>query len=157
MTDTNATLTEEEARMHTIEDAGRMSLYKTNSDTIDNLVLRCGAEGYSDAQIAACIGVSKVTLHNWISDYPQFREIYNRAKTLSQSWWEGAAMRGTANSVIGGSVWSKSMAARFPEDYTERKETIATVKQHTTLDVEQLSTDALREIVAAKNAAEDAS
>lgn len=116
-------LTAQEQEMYTTAQTGRFGMYKMNHDEIDDLVLRCGACGYSRAQMAACIGISKETLQAWLKDYPQFREVMLRAQTLAQSWWEGRAQDGTANALIGASIWSRSMAARFPSEYTERQET----------------------------------
>lgn len=93
-----------------------------HADAIDHLTLECGASGYSRAQIAACIGVSKQTLDNWVRDNPRFAGVMDRAMTLSQAWWEGRAMDGTAHARIGGTVWHKSVAARFPADYADRTE-----------------------------------
>lgn len=98
------------------------SRYAQNPDAIDHLVLECAAHGYSRAQIAACLGVSYQTLGLWVKNHPRFADVMERALTLSQAWWEGRAMDGTANSLIGQTVWSKSIAARFPEDYAERQE-----------------------------------
>lgn len=99
-----------------------IAAYETNPDAVDHLVLECGAAGYSKAQIAACLGVSKRTLKTWAATYERFADALERAETLAQSWWEGQAMNGGAQSRIGGTVWHKSMAARFPEDYADRIE-----------------------------------
>ena len=100
-------------------DLGR---YLSNADAVDHLVLECGANGYSRAQIAACLGISRQTLTEWVKEYPRLAEVMQRADTLSQAWWEGRAMDGTAAARIGGQVWHKSMAARFPQDYADRVE-----------------------------------
>lgn len=100
----------------------RHSRYLGHADAIDHLTLECGAHGYSRAQIAACIGISRGTLAQWAKDHPRFAEILQRADTLSQAWWEGRAQDGTANARIGPSVWHKSVAARFPHDYADRTE-----------------------------------
>jgi len=99
-----------------------VSRYEQNADAVDHLALECGAHGYSRAQIAACIGISKQLLATWIKDYPRFTEVMERADTLAQAWWEGRAMDGTAQSRIGGTVWHKSVAARFPHEYADRQE-----------------------------------
>lgn len=85
-------------------------------------VIELGRLGKSPAQIAADIGVAKQTLANWGEAHPEFLAALTRAKTLEQAWWEDAAQNGQAQSVIGASVWAKSAAARFREDYTERQE-----------------------------------
>jgi len=96
--------------------------YLARADEIDHLVLECGAHGYSYAQIAACIGISRDRLNLWAKEHPRLAEVLDRAQTLSQAWWEGRAMDGTANQRIGATVWHKSMAARFPHDYADRQE-----------------------------------
>lgn len=96
--------------------------YLRHADAVDHLTLECGAHGYSRTQIAACIGISRKTLNRWAATHPRFAEILERADTLAQAWWEGRAQDGSANATIGGNVWNKSMAARFPEDYADRHE-----------------------------------
>lgn len=100
----------------------RMGRYIENADAVDHLVLECGAHGYSRAQIAACLGISKGHLTEWVKEYPRLAEVMARADTLAQAWWEGRAMDGGAQSIIGGTIWSKSMAARFPDQYADRVE-----------------------------------
>lgn len=112
---------DEQARLFAAQSSGRMK-YAERSEEIDELVLQCGAAGYSEAQTAACIGVSKAMLQAWAREYPHFAAVLSRASTLSQARWEGMAMDGTAQGLIGQTVWTKSMAARFPDDYTDRQE-----------------------------------
>ena len=147
-------LTPSELRMYTAAETGRISLYQSKSEEIDELVLQCGANGYSYAQTAACVGVSTQTLKKWAVEFPQFAEILDRAHTLSQAWWEGRAMDGVANNLIGGNIWVRSMAARFPADYTERREDTQKITQTSTLDVGKLSIDTLRELAAARGDAD---
>lgn len=96
--------------------------YLRHADAVDHLALQCGAHGYSRAQIAACIGISRKTIIEWANKHPRFAEVLERADTLAQAWWEGKAQDGTANKVIGGNIWGKSMSARFPSEYAERQE-----------------------------------
>jgi hypothetical protein len=96
--------------------------YTRYADEIDQLALECGAHGYSRTQIAACIGISRHTIADWVKKHPRFADILDRADTLAQAWWEGRAQDGTANQRIGPSIWHKSVAARFPHDYADRTE-----------------------------------
>lgn len=90
------------------------------------LVKELGAQGYSVVEMAAEIGVARGTLEaNWPSANPAFLEAFTQARQLSQAWWERqgrenvivAPGKGTFNA----SMWSRSMAARFPEDWRENK------------------------------------
>jgi len=48
-------------------------------------------------------------------------DAFTRAKQLSQDWWETKAQTGLETPGFNASLWSRSMAARFPDDYTERQ------------------------------------
>lgn len=89
-------------------------------------VIELGREGMSVVEMAAEIGVHRETLEeNWPAAYPEFSEAFTRARVLSQAWWE---KQGRVNLLVPpgvgtfqGSVWSRSMAARFPKDWREQK------------------------------------
>ena len=85
-------------------------------------VLEWGRAGKSRAWIAAELGVCKQTLVNWEQSHPNFLAALKRAKVLEQQWWEDAGQMGMVSPVFGGSVWARSMAARFPDDWREKSE-----------------------------------
>ena len=82
-------------------------------------VVRLGREGKSKAYMAAELGCSRQTLDNWTATHPEFLDAMTRAVALSQAWWEDAGQSGMTADKFNGSVWSRSMAARFPEDWRE--------------------------------------
>lgn len=85
-------------------------------------VIEYGRAGKSRAWIAATLGVAKRTLVLWEAANPDFLSAMEYAKTLEQLWWEE---QGQANLVTGkditfqSAMWSRSMAARFPDDWRE--------------------------------------
>lgn len=88
-------------------------------------VIEMGREGFSVAQMASQLDTSKQTLLRWVDANPEFRDAMEIARSHSQAWWE---TMGQANLVMPkdsgtfqGSVWSRSMAARFPDDWRENK------------------------------------
>ena len=88
-------------------------------------VIEMGREGFSVAQMASQLDTSKQTLLRWVDANPDFRDAMEIARSHSQAWWEAM---GQANLVMPkdsgtfqGSVWSRSMAARFPDDWRENK------------------------------------
>jgi hypothetical protein len=98
--------------------AGRPTLYDAaHCET----ALKAGQAGKSLAWIAAELGVCKQTLHNWSNEYPEFLDALTRAKLLSQRWWEDTGQTNMTAPGFNGSVWSRSMAARFPDDWREVK------------------------------------
>lgn len=94
----------------------RPSLY---SSEYCDLVIALGAEGKSKAQMASAIGIHRETLNEWAKTYPEFSDAIARARDLAQTWWEDQAQRGIWSKEFNSATWSRSMAARFPDDYRE--------------------------------------
>lgn len=84
-------------------------------------VIELGRQGKSKAQIAAALDVARMTLDNWAAVHPEFLDAITRARDLSMAWWEDKGQGGLDTSGFNASLWSRSMAARFPDDYTERQ------------------------------------
>lgn len=91
-------------------------------------VIEYGKAGKSLTWIASEIGVVKQTLHNWMAAHPEFMDAMTRAKQHSQRWWEDKGQLGMEQQGFNASVWSRSMAARFPDDWREVKGTELTGK-----------------------------
>lgn len=86
-------------------------------------VLKMGAEGYSVVEMAAEIGVSRNTLEtNWPAEHPEFLEAFARARELSQGWWERQGRIGLFADKFQPALYSRSMSARFPDDWRETSE-----------------------------------
>jgi hypothetical protein len=89
------------------------------------VVLEAGKLGKSVAWMAAEIGVSKQTLHNWAEAYPEFLDAFTRGKLESQRWWEDKGQDNLVSlpgqGTLNAGVYTRSMAARFPEDWRENK------------------------------------
>ena len=84
-------------------------------------VVELGKQGKSVVQMACHFDVARSTIYEWASVHPEFSDAFTRAKQHSQDWWETKAQENLATSGFNASLWSRSMAARFPEDYTERQ------------------------------------
>jgi len=84
-------------------------------------VIELGRQGKSKAQIAANLDVCRQTLENWATAHPAFLDALTRARDLAQAWWEDKAQIGLETPGFNASLWGRSMAARFPDDYTERQ------------------------------------
>lgn len=87
-------------------------------------VIALGKEGASVVEMAADIGVSRPTIEEvWPAAHPEFFEAFNQARLLSQAWWEKTGRIGMFEEPGGvklnPSIWSRSMAARFPKDWRE--------------------------------------
>lgn len=89
-------------------------------------VIEWGAQGKSKAWMCANLGIARQTLENWADAHVEFLDAITRAMLLSQAWWEDigqdniVSMPGSG--ALNGSVYSRSMAARFPADWREKSE-----------------------------------
>lgn len=100
--------------------AGRPSSY---DPAYCDRVIEYGKQGKSVAWIASELDVCKQTLFNWMDAHPEFLDAMTRAKLWSQRWWEDRGQEGLERAGFQASVWSRSMAARFPDDWREVKGT----------------------------------
>lgn len=89
-------------------------------------VIEFGKQGFSRVQMAAEFEVAKATIQNWEKEHPEFLAAMTRAMTLSQAWWEKKGQECLvmpAGVSFQASAWSRSMAARFPDDWREKTAT----------------------------------
>lgn len=99
--------------------AGRPTTYKPS---YCDRVIALGREGKSQCEIAEAIGVARTTMRGWAEQNPAFAEALKRAKDFEQAWWERTAREGLRDHAFNAALWSRSVSARFREDYTERRE-----------------------------------
>lgn len=86
--------------------------------------IELGKLGKSRAQIAVACGVTRRVLYDWMSEKPEFASAMERASEAALAWWEAYGQKGMGRgSKVNSQLWSRSMAARFPDDYRERNET----------------------------------
>lgn len=84
-------------------------------------VIDYGRAGKSRAYMAAQLGVTRQTLHNWEAAHPEFLDAMDHARNLAQVWWEDKGQDGMSQQGFNASIWSRSMAARFPDDWREKQ------------------------------------
>lgn len=89
-------------------------------------VVEWGRLGKSRAWICASLGITRPTMLDWISIHPDFSDAMAYAKLLEQQWWEDQGQENLATQGYQQSMWSRSMAARFPDDWRERSESTTT-------------------------------
>ncbi|MGL4641375.1 MAG: hypothetical protein ACRCVX_16820 [Shewanella sp.] len=114
-----------------------------------DVVIECGRMGGSVNEMAVQCGVSQNALYEWAKIYPEFNEAFKCGKRLSQSWWERAGQNGMFMPAFSAGAWSRSMAARFPQDWREVKgleHSGPNGKPIDTRDVSSLSQDEVAEL-----------
>jgi transposase len=100
---------------------GRPSLYKPE---YCEEVIALGKIGKSVEAIGAILGVGTKTLYNWRDENPEFLHALDLAKEFELQWWEDIAqthmIENKESDKINATIWSRSMAARFPKKYREQ-------------------------------------
>ena len=103
-----------------IRPVGRPSLY---DPSYCDKVVELGRLGKSVEQISSNLGVSCRVLYDWRDRYPEFLRALEEAKEAEQTWWEDQAqaymLEHKDGAKLNASIWSRSMAARFPKKYRE--------------------------------------
>jgi len=86
-------------------------------------VIELGKLGKSIEQIACNLGFSTRVMYNWKEAHPDFMHALEQAKEYEQDWWETIAQTHMIEekdcAKLNASIWSRSMAARFPKKYRE--------------------------------------
>ena len=99
---------------------GRPSLY---DPSYCDKVVELGRLGKSVEQISSNLGVSCRVMYDWRDRYPEFLRALEEAKEAEQTWWEDQAqaymLENKDGPKLNASIWSRSMAARFPKKYRE--------------------------------------
>lgn len=87
-------------------------------------VIELGKLGKSFEQMASMLDVGITTFKRWREEHEEFRTSMEDAHGHAQTWWEDQAQ---ANLIehkdgkrINTGLWSRSMAARFPKNYSDR-------------------------------------
>lgn len=76
-----------------------------------------GRMGFSKAEMANAFDVIRETLDEWAKVHPDFSDALDRATEYSLAWWENKAREGVdKGSMINASLWTRSMAGRFPRE-----------------------------------------
>lgn len=84
---------------------------------------RLGKLGKSRWQIASELGITPSNLENWEAVHEDFRDALRQARLDALAYWEGLAeahiIETPGSPKLNTGLWSRSMAARFPNEYRE--------------------------------------
>ena len=100
---------------------GRPSKY---DPSYNEKVIELGKLGKSFEQMASMLGVGITTFKRWREEHEEFRTSLEDAHAFAQTWWEDMAQSYLVESKdtekLNTGLWSRSMAARFPANYSDR-------------------------------------
>ena len=87
-------------------------------------VIALGKLGKSFEQMCALLNIGYTTMRRWRDEHEDFRLALEDAHALSQTWWEDMGQNYLVEHKDGEKIntglWSRSMAARFPKNYSDR-------------------------------------
>ena len=103
---------------------GRPSLYDPE---YCEKVRELGRLGKSVEQMAYHFNIGLRTIYQWRDAHEEFAHALEDAKGFEQAWWEEQAaaymVENKESDKLNASLWSRSMAARFPKKYRESTKT----------------------------------
>jgi transcriptional regulator with XRE-family HTH domain len=104
-------------------------------------VIVMGAEGKSLTQMAAGLGITRETLHQWEKDAskPEFSDALTHAREASQAWWEEQNRLGLWNRDFNAQAFKVAVQARFPNDYRDKSAVEITGKDGGAIETRELS------------------
>lgn len=105
-------------------------------------VIEWGTLGKSKSWMAAQLDVCHQTILRWEAAHLDFSEAMARAEAKAQAHWEDLGHLNIKERDFNSSVWSRSMAARFPKQWREKHAVVGgdegdnPIKQEVTLDAD---------------------
>lgn len=102
-----------------------------------NTILELGKQGASQKAMYAAIGISKSTAAKWKQDDPEFAETMDLATTFGQAYWENMMLANLDNRAFNSRVAEIALRGQYPEDYKDRMDVKANVKQEVTIDFQK--------------------
>ncbi len=125
------------------EGAGRPSHYRPE---MCEKLLDLMAEGKTDTQTCAMLGISVDSLARYRRTYPEMAEAHAKGKLLQQAAWESLGMKGIMGEIKGfnATTYIFMMSNLFKTQYTQRADTAVNVNL-TNNSVGGLSNDELAE------------
>jgi transposase-like protein len=130
-------MTDEQASDDKKRPVGRPSKYKPE---YCKQVIEWGKQGYSREMIAGELDVSWNTLLSWMEAHPEFLEALESAKMQEMIYFEKIGIQYMVERPQGDklntSIWSRSLAARFPQKYRENTKIEVTGKNDGAIQVD---------------------
>lgn len=101
--------------------AGRPTAYKPE---FCDLVIQCGDEGKTLAEMARACDVNRATINDWMDKHPDFSSAVKRGLENAQAWWEDRGRVATFGGFEGYNATSYifQMKNRFRADWADKQQ-----------------------------------
>ena len=116
---------------------------KTFTKEMAAIILELGKTGASQKAMYAAIGISKDTAARWKDEDEFFKETMSLATTHGQAFWENMMLANIDNRAFNSRVAEIALRGQYPDDYKDRQEIKANVKQEVTVDFQKEIADLL--------------
>ena len=133
---------------------GRPSKYR---DEYCQMLVDHMADGASATSFAASIDVSRSTITEWADVHPEFSAALTRGKAKRAAWWAKVARNNAVTGDGSAPITIFGLKNMGPEDWSDKSSVDHTTggeKLSQGLDTSKLSTEALKELMAARASAE---
>jgi len=110
------------------------------------VVLELGQLGSSQKNMYAAIGISKATAARLKKEDPYFDETMSLATTYGQAYWENMILANVENKAFNSRIAELALKGQYPDDYRERYDVKADVKQEVTIDFQASVNDLLKQL-----------
>jgi anaerobic glycerol-3-phosphate dehydrogenase len=118
-----------------------------------------GKEGLSRWQIASRLGITASNLSNWEAAHDDFRRALADSRLNALEYWETMAqnhmIENPGGPRLNTGLWSRSMAARFPNEYRENNKVEVVGKNDGAIQVDVIhdfASDLVADLLAARQA-----
>lgn len=107
------------------------------------VLLELGKQGASQKAMYAAIGISKDTAARLKKDDEFFAETMSLATTHGQAYWENMMLANIDNKGFNSRIAEIALRGQYPDDYKDRQEIKANVKQEIVVDYQKEINDLL--------------
>ena len=115
------------------------------------VVLELGKLGSSQKNMYAAIGISKATAARLKKEDPYFDETLSLATTHGQAYWENMILANVENKAFNSRIAELALKGQYPDDYRERYDVKADIKQDVTIDFQASVNDLLKQLKEAQD------
>jgi hypothetical protein len=110
------------------------------------IIIELGQQGASQKAMYAAVGISKDTAAKWKKDDPEFYETMSMATTYGQAFFENMMLANIDNKAFNSRIAEIALRGQYPDDYKDRQEIKAEVKQDLNIDFQGAVNDLINKL-----------
>ena len=119
---------------------------KTFTKEMAGTILELGKQGASQKAMYAALNISKDTAARLKKDDEFFAETMSLATTYGQAYWENMMLANIDNKAFNSRVVEIALRGQYPDDYKDRQEIKANIKQELVIDYDKEISDLIEKL-----------